>query len=253
MLAVVQLQHGTSATFASATQLNLTNVQRGLVETVEAVRAGVSSTAVTAADALSAHVDGLDTFSGTDKLRRKHAEQEALLTAIRLDLEQPQRVTIVNGQATPAAAFPTAAVTASANAAVPASVANTTSTTPANGTKPRAASSRAGLPPQIRAEQGVILSALAERDAVDMSEILRVIFYDMGGQPEFWPLVGEFIRRCVLLSKEEESSSRYSPKRRKGTDSQGGRNTKVHVSNYVQAANNRVERPVEGVNLRREQ
>lgn len=197
-LAVVQLQHGaTSASFAAASQLNLTNVQRGLIEGAERVRAG--STADTGAGAaLNDHVDGVDAFTHADALRREYDEREAALTAMKAELHSPQkRGVAATTAAVPAVSPKKAAASREAKAeAVPPSL-----TTPHNTTKPTfkpvAAQPLASLPEQIHAEQGVLLSALAERKGMDVSEIVRVIFYDMGGQPEFWPLVGEFIRRCV--------------------------------------------------------
>lgn len=203
-LAVVQLRHGAAMAFSTASQLNLTHVQRGLVECIERVRAGLAANngSDKADGGLRDHVDVVDAFTRADNLRLKHAEQEAVLTAFRAELESSHKNT---------------AATAAVIAAIPPQeTAPTRKPTPSlvpPPTKPRRTSiatpklavatapGQVSLPEQIHAEQGVVLSALAERWDMDVNEIVRVIFYDMGGQPEFWPLVGEFIRRCVAVQE----------------------------------------------------
>ena len=52
------------------------------------------------------------------------------------------------------------------------------------------------VPEQIRAsrETDVILRARETSGASDVQDGVHTLIYDLGGQPEFWPLVGEFLR-----------------------------------------------------------
>lgn len=51
---------------------------------------------------------------------------------------------------------------------------------------------------EIRKEAAVIARSQRGHTEDDHSEGVHTLLFDLGGQPEFWPLVGEFLRRYVI-------------------------------------------------------
>jgi hypothetical protein len=47
---------------------------------------------------------------------------------------------------------------------------------------------------QVKREAAIVMRAQQEADGKDIQDGVRTLFFDLGGQPEFWPLVGEFLR-----------------------------------------------------------
>lgn len=217
---VVHLKHGDAA-FATATNYGLTNVQRAFLEQLES--AGLAADEHEAG-ALSALVTDLDAFCAVDDMRRKHAEKAAELIAVTIGaaLEQSSRARETAAPKQAGTHKPQVAThKPEARVAPPPTQDSATLSTPPQ------------IPPrvveQIQASQdyGNVLASFEKRKGMDVREIVRVNFYDMGGQPEFWPLVGGFIRRCVVswVNKKggRDTQRRRQRNRETGEQRQGDR------------------------------
>jgi hypothetical protein len=47
---------------------------------------------------------------------------------------------------------------------------------------------------QVKREAAIVMRAQQEAGGKDIDDGVHTLFFDLGGQPEFWPLVGEFLR-----------------------------------------------------------
>ena len=114
------------------------------------------------------------------------------------DLATTQGEQSTDGEEAPFDAAPsTASSTASTDAAAdePADGAAATATTTSDAAS---AASPAATPPQVQLPQrdrDALLDVYEAQLRSGNSHGVHVTFYDMGGQPEFWPLVGEFLRK----------------------------------------------------------
>lgn len=191
-LAVVQLQHGSATAFATPSYLNLSNVERAMLQYLLAQKAGKHESNGMPKN-LGPLVNGLDTFCGGKDLRRKHAEQEAALVAVAIGDKLDRAQTHNGAKGEQKTAVTTQKARLSTVAPQPTSQPGKTMAA-SNPDKAHPHAMSHGKE-QIQANQAVVLQSFNDRNDADQQELVRVIFYDMGGQPEFWPLVGGFIRR----------------------------------------------------------
>lgn len=187
---VVRLKHGDAA-FATAADCGLTNAERAVRDRMETGRTGLDVDE-DEADDLSSLVTDLDAFCAVEDMQRKHAEKAAELVAVTMGVSLDP--VSKSAQERETAGVDQAAAHKTDSLAT--ALTNVDTITLAD---PLTTGAEHGCAEQIQANQeyGKVLTSFVEREGVEGHEVVRVNFYDMGGQPEFWPLVGGFIRRYV--------------------------------------------------------